>query len=48
MTNKTWSNKLYTFDNLIIFNKEVLKKFINKFWKENINLLENDKLYKSS
>jgi hypothetical protein len=40
--NKTWTNKLYNFDNIIIFNIEVLKKYINKFWNENINLLDND------
>ena len=42
MINKTWTNKLYTFDNIIKFNKEVLKKYINKFWNENIDLLDND------
>jgi len=47
MTNKTikWTNKLYTFDNIIIFNKEVLKKFINKFWKENIETIDRTEDY---
>lgn len=39
--NVNWTDKVYTFDNLI-FNKEVLKKFINKFWKDNIELLDKD------
>lgn len=37
-----WENKLYTFDNIVIFNKEVLKKYINKFWKENVDILDNE------
>lgn len=37
-----WTDKIYTFDNLM-FNKDVLKKYINKFWKENIDSLDKDK-----
>jgi hypothetical protein len=36
-----WSNKVYTFDN-IIFSIDLLKKYINKFWKDNIIQLDKD------
>jgi hypothetical protein len=34
-----WNNILYPLDNTI-FTRELLKKFINKFWKENILQLD--------
>nr|YP_009739387.1 DNA polymerase 2 [Tricholoma terreum]QIC20231.1 DNA polymerase 2 [Tricholoma terreum] len=36
-----WSNKVYPFDNLI-FTTDLLKKYINKFWKDNIDQLDKN------